>query len=71
MNRLLAFLFLGSFIFSLGYAFYSRIPPAVDAKAYDAIAWNLAQGYGYKENRDLAYEKDYALGRAGPGYEFF
>ena len=59
------------FIFSLGYAFYSRIPPAVDAKAYDAIAWNLAQGYGYKENRDLAYEKDYALGRAGPGYEFF
>lgn len=71
MKSFLIHLFLASFLFSAGYAFYSRIPLAVDAKAYDAIAWNLVEGYGYKENRNLSYEEDYALGRAGPGYEFF
>ena len=71
MNKILVYLFIAAFSVSLFYAFYSQILPAVDAKAYDAIAWNLAEGFGYRENRNLSYEGDYALGRAGPGYEFF
>ena len=56
---------------SLAYSFSFRIKPAVDAKAYDRIAWNLAEGYGYRESRDVAHAEDNAIVRVGPGYEFF
>lgn len=61
----------GSFLFSLGYSFYHQITPAVDARAYDSIAMNLATGYGFKEDRNQSYQTDLAIIRAGPGYEFF
>ncbi len=62
---------LAAFLLSLAYSFYFRITPAVDAAAYDRIAWNLVQGNGYKEYAELSYEKDLAIMRVGPGYEFF
>lgn len=60
-----------AFLLSLSYSFYFKIRPAVDAAAYDNIAWNLVEGRGYKENAELFYEKDIAILRVGPGYQFF
>lgn len=61
------------FIASFGFSLYYKIRPTVDAKAYNNIAWNLAQGYGYIEDRQNATmpEQDDAIVRVGPGYEFF
>ena len=59
------------FLLSLSYSFYFRIPPAVDARAYDTIAWHLVQGYGYREWLEIPLNNDNAIIRVGPGYEFF
>lgn len=56
---------------SLAYSFYFKIPPAVDARAYDSIAWNIVQGNGYRETLDTPLIFDNAIIRVGPGYEFF
>ncbi|PIR88895.1 MAG: hypothetical protein COU07_03290 [Candidatus Harrisonbacteria bacterium CG10_big_fil_rev_8_21_14_0_10_40_38] len=60
---ILSFIISGSILSSIIYSFSFRIEPTVDAKAYDNIAWDIAQGSGYDENS--------AIGRPGPGYEFF
>lgn len=61
------------FVVSFGFSLYYKIRPTVDAKAYNNIAWNLARGNGYIEDqRNVAMpEKDDAIVRVGPGYEFF
>jgi len=61
------------FIANLLYSFVYKIEPAVDARAYDRIGWNFSQGIGYVEdaNNSLTPEKDNAVGRVGPGFEFF
>lgn len=60
-------------VLSLGYSFYYHDRPRVDAKAYDAIAWNLASGNGYVEHQSNADTPvlDDAVVRVGPGYQFF
>jgi len=70
-NKIIITIVLAAFILSLAYSFYFKIDPAVDAAAYDRIAWNLVLGNGYKERAELSYEKDLAILRVGPGYEFF
>lgn len=70
-NKLLVAVMLLTLIFSLSYSFYFRLKPYVDAKDYDRIAWNIAQGYGYQSHLELPIEKDYAIFRVGPGYEYF
>ncbi|MEK9183278.1 MAG: glycosyltransferase family 39 protein [Patescibacteria group bacterium] len=60
-----------SFLIPLIYSFIHRIRPVVDTRAYDQIAINLADGFGYRENRNNSYESDTAIVRAGPAYEFF
>jgi hypothetical protein len=52
-----------TFLLSITYSFYFQIEPIVDARAYDNIAWDIAQGFGY--------DTDSAIGRPGPGYEIF
>ena len=61
------------FLISVFYSFWYQIRPIVDAGAYDRIGWNLARGCGYVENDgNCGYpEPDDAIGRVGPGYEFF
>lgn len=59
------------FAVSLAYSFYFRVTPAVDARAYDSIGWNVAQGFGYRESLAGEIEKDNSIIRVGPGYEFF
>ena len=61
---------LGSFFASLAYSFYFRIAPAVDAKAYDIIAQNIAAGNGYREGFGGDIALDNAITRVGPLYEF-
>ena len=61
----------GAFSLSLTYSWYFRIVPVIDAEAYDRIAWNLAEGYGYRENASAAFDADIAILRVGPGYQFF
>ncbi len=56
---------------SLAYSFYFRAKPLVDAKAYDRIAWNIAQGNGYRESLDTPIDQDYSIMRVGPGYQYF
>ncbi len=53
------------------YSFYFKITPAIDARAYDNIAWNIAQGNGYRESADMPFIEDNSIVRVGPGYEFF
>lgn len=59
------------FACALAYAFYFHISPQVDARAYDAIGWNLATGHGYRGGLTGALVQDQSIGRVGPGYEFF
>ena len=70
-NKIIFWILLISFAASLAYSFYFQITPAVDAAAYDRIAWNLVQGNGYRENAALPYQEDIAILRVGPGYQFF
>lgn len=56
---------------SLAYSFYFQVKPLVDARAYDNIAWNIAQGNGYRENLNGLLSNDQSIIRVGPGYEFF
>lgn len=68
---LLTAIILASFLIPLTYSFVHRITPKVDARAYDQIATNLIDGFGYREDRNKSYEFDIAIVRAGPAYEFF
>lgn len=70
-NKILYVILLGSFLASLTYAFYFRIRPVVDARAYDAIAVNIAGGNGYREDLSKDITRDYAIARVGPLYEYF
>lgn len=70
-HRIILCIMAAAFILSLAYSFHFRITPAVDAAAYDHIAWNLVSGNGYKEYAELSYSDDLAIIRVGPGYEFF
>lgn len=62
---------LGSFVACLAFSFYFRIHPVVDAQAYDTIAMNIVQGFGFREDPSKDIVFDPAIIRAGPGYEFF
>ena len=70
-RRVFFWMLVGVFVASLAYSFYFRIPPAVDARAYDTIAQNIVQGNGYREWLDTSLNNDNAIIRVGPGYEFF
>lgn len=61
----------GVFILTLAYSLYHQIKPMVDARAYDTIAINLTEGFGFREDRTADYKFDYSIARAGPAYEFF
>ena len=67
----LAVFLLSVFAVSLSYSFYFKIPPSVDARAYDNIAQNLMRGNGYRESLEGPIENDNSIMRVGPGYEFF
>ena len=60
-------------VISMALSFHWQFPPRVDAGAYDAIAWNFAQGLGYIEDAgNTAHpELDDGIVRVGPGYQFF
>ncbi len=70
-NKTLAWILVLSFLLPLIYSFYFRIHPVVDAQAYDVIAVNIVDGFGFREDSSLSYEWDNAIVRAGPGYEYF
>lgn len=70
-NKILTVIILLSFTASLLYSLVYQIRPLIDADAYDKIAVNLINGFGFRENSYLDYKFDYAILRAGPGYEFF
>ena len=57
-----------SFAFSIGYSFYYKIKPQVDARAYDVIAQNILSGKGFIEQGG---NHDTSLLRVGPIYEYF
>lgn len=60
-------------VISIGLSFHWQFRPRVDAGAYNAIGWNLAQGFGYVEDVTKAGnpQVDEAIIRVGPGYQFF
>lgn len=70
-NRLLIFILVVSFCVCSAYAFYFRITPAVDARAYDVIAQNIVSGAGYREEPEKDISQDFAIARVGPLYEYF
>lgn len=59
------------FLTSLTYSFGYKIRPAVDAKAYQAIAVNIVSGNGFRESvaGDIVFDR--SIQRAGPAYEYF
>lgn len=71
IDKPLVAILLSSFLASLIFSFYFRIHPVVDAQAYDQIAVNIVEGYGFKEDRSKSFQWDNAIVRAGPGYEYF
>lgn len=71
MSKYLILILISAFLLSIGYAFYFRIEPSVDARGYDRIAENLAAGNGYREKLDIPLYLDHAISRVGPGYQFF
>lgn len=70
-NKILVLILSLSFLVSLAYSFYFRIVPAVDARAYDVIAQNIALGIGYREEPQKPLVQDFAIARVGPLYEYF
>ncbi len=60
-----------AFLCSLSYSFYFRVKPSVDARTYDDIGWNLAQGLGYRAALDATLDRDQSIIYSGPGYELF
>ena len=68
-HKLIAIVLLAGFAATISYAFYFQVKLAVDSRAYDSIAWSLVQGTGYTETTSPI--PDSAIGRLGPGYEFF
>ncbi len=70
-NKILVLILLASFAASLAYSFYFKITPAVDARAYDIIASNLASGHDYREDLGIDIQHDIAIARVGPLYEYF
>jgi hypothetical protein len=70
-NRYLVCLLSAVFLITLGYAFWFHIPPAVDARDYDAIGWNLATGNNYRVNASSDLALDSAIVSVGPAYELF
>ncbi|HRY52906.1 MAG TPA: glycosyltransferase family 39 protein [Candidatus Portnoybacteria bacterium] len=70
-HKVLIIILLLSFLASLAYSFYFKIVPAVDARAYDNIAQNIASGNGYREYLAGDLASDYAIARVGPLYEYF
>ena len=60
-----------SLLASLAYSFYFHSKPVVDAKKYDEVGWNLAQGFGYVTNPEHTPLRDYSIFMVGPGYQFF
>jgi len=70
-NKILISILLISFVLSLFYSFYFRIKPQVDAQAYDAIGWNIAQGNGYRQTAGSELTVDTSITRVGPLYEYF
>lgn len=60
-----------SLLISLSYSFYFKNKPVVDAKKYDEVGWNLAQGKGYQIDPTQNIKQDYAIFMVGPGYQFF
>jgi hypothetical protein len=72
-NRLLIIAISFIALFSLAHSFYYKIRVSVDALAYDQTGWNIVRGNGYVEDaRNAATpERDNAIARVGPGYQFF
>jgi len=60
-----------SFAVTVAYAFIFRIHPVVDAKAYDRIAQNILAGNGFVEDTTVPIERDSAIIRVGPLYQYF
>jgi 4-amino-4-deoxy-L-arabinose transferase-like glycosyltransferase len=61
-NKLLIITLLGVFLISIAHSFYFKIDPIVDARAYDSIGWEIKETGQYP---------DQAIGRPGPGFEYF
>ena len=69
-HRAITAVLVAGFLATMAYAFYFRVHISVDPQAYDSIAWSLVQGTGYTETTRPELP-DAAIGRLGPGYEFF
>jgi hypothetical protein len=67
----LSLLLLLVLVCSLAYAFGFHITPMVDARWYDTIGWNLAQGKGFRLSADTTLADDPAIAIVGPGYAYF
>lgn len=70
-DKILVIILVLSFCASLFYSFYYKIIPVIDARAYDDIAINIMEGFGFKEDRSKSFEFDTSIVRAGPSYEYF
>jgi 4-amino-4-deoxy-L-arabinose transferase-like glycosyltransferase len=69
-NRKVVWLLAICFAVTVAYAFVHQIHPVVDARAYDQIGWNLAQGNGYFEDPSHDPIFDTAIIRVGPLFEY-
>ena len=59
------------FLVSFGYSLVHQIKSSVDARAYNEIAKNIIDVGEYRLSIGSLLEKDDAIVKVGPGYEFF
>ncbi len=70
-EKVIVWIAIATFLVSLGYSFYFRITPAVDARAYDQVAQNLVAGIGFRLDPTVPLLQDEAITYQGPLYQFF
>ena len=70
-DRVIRWIVALTFLTSIGFAFYHRIQPSVDASAYDQVGWNIAQGHGFRLSLNIPIEEDEVITYQGPLYQYF
>jgi hypothetical protein len=71
LRLFLSLLLLAVLACSLAYAFGFRIVPVEDARWYDTIGWNIAQGKGFRLSDEGTATDDPAIAIVGPAYVYF
>ncbi|MFA5935798.1 MAG: glycosyltransferase family 39 protein [Patescibacteria group bacterium] len=70
-ERVILMICLAAFLLTIVYSFGYHIQPIVDAKAYDKMAVNIAEGRGFRLVLDVPIDQDDVITYQGPLFQYF